>query len=226
MLAKIVAVVNQKGGVGKTTVCLNLACALVKRGFRTLLVDADPQESSLKMAALATEDAPYPVAVMSLASTAGKLAQMVKLHMQNYEVIIIDGPPSATAPQTRAAVVISDLTLIPLQPSMSDLNSTITTCDLINEVHGEKDLNTPTYVVMTMLERTNMSRVILKEAGPKTGFPLMSARLSRRTSFKEAQALGLPVENYDDPLAAAEVAQLADEVIRLLSLEISALKSA
>lgn len=45
-MAKIIAVANQKGGVGKTTTCVNITCALKKRGRRVLLVDCDPQGNS------------------------------------------------------------------------------------------------------------------------------------------------------------------------------------
>lgn len=221
MVAKIIAVVNQKGGVGKTTVSLNLACSLVRRGFRTLLVDADPQETSIKRAAA---NADYPVAVISLASVGNKITHMVKLHMDNYDFIIIDGPPSHTAPQTRAAVSVADLTLIPLQPSTADLDSTVETCALLNEVYGEQEFPTPTLIVVNMLERTTMSKVILAEAEAKTGYPLAKTKWMRRTSYKEAMALGIPMEEYSDAQAAEEVAQLAEEVIQAMMGTATSLK--
>ncbi len=114
----IVALLNQKGGVGKTTIALHLAGEWAKRGQRVTVIDADPQGSALDWSQQrARESLPRLFGVVGLARDT--------LHREAPEIardvdhVIIDGPPRV-AGLMRSALLAADLVLIPVQPSPFD----------------------------------------------------------------------------------------------------------
>ncbi len=113
----IISLLNQKGGVGKTTLAFHLATALALRGRRVLLVDADPQGSALDWAA-SRQGALLVPAVGLPTKTLHKDIQTH--HALNYDDIVIDGPPRVNE-LARAAIMAADIVLIPVQPSPYDV---------------------------------------------------------------------------------------------------------
>jgi chromosome partitioning protein len=120
---QVISIVQQKGGVGKTTLAINLAGELKQRGRRVIVIDADPQGSATAWAAprkLGFEVKPEPV-------TNGTVSQWLRnVLKQNADVIIID-TPAGLGTVFRAAVDIADLVIIPCGPSSLDLNAARTT---------------------------------------------------------------------------------------------------
>ena len=88
----IISVINQKGGVGKTTLSISLAAALAGRKMRVLLVDADPQGSALDWVAVRGEDVPFAAVGMPKAILHLELPKMAK----DFDAVLIDGPPRST----------------------------------------------------------------------------------------------------------------------------------
>lgn len=112
----IVGVLNQKGGTGKTTVAVHVGMAWVRQGARVLLIDADPQGSALDWSEART--APPALPVIGLPKPT--LHREVPGLAENYDHVIIDGPPHAEA-IVRAAIMAADLVLIPVQPGGLDV---------------------------------------------------------------------------------------------------------
>lgn len=111
-MPRIVSVLNQKGGVGKTTPTIHLATALARAGERVFLIDADTQGSALGWSAAREAAALFPVAGLPKASLHKELPDLAA----NYTYVLIDGPPWVYD-VARSAIMASDLVLIPVQPS-------------------------------------------------------------------------------------------------------------
>ena len=116
----IVALLNQKGGVGKTTLALHLAGQWAEQGRRVVLIDADPQELS---ASIGPSSAPRKACqgcsgVVGLAREHRSIAKRLEL-ARDADHVIIDGPPRV-AGLMRSALIAADLVLIPAQPSPFD----------------------------------------------------------------------------------------------------------
>ncbi|MCA9091710.1 MAG: AAA family ATPase, partial [Planctomycetaceae bacterium] len=112
----IIGVLNQKGGVGKTTIAVNLAATYAKSGLRVLLVDADPQSSALQWSSARDAEPLFPVIGMAKPSLHRDLPDIAK----DYQMVIIDGAPRVNE-LGRAAILASDMVLIPVQPSPYDI---------------------------------------------------------------------------------------------------------
>ncbi len=114
----IVALLNQKGGVGKTTLALHLAGEWARRGQRVTVIDADPQGSALDWSQQrARERLPRLFGVVGLARDT--LHREAPELARDADHIVIDGPPRV-AGLMRSALLAADLVLIPVQPSPFD----------------------------------------------------------------------------------------------------------
>ena len=95
MNAKIISVINQKGGCGKTTIAMNLAGTLkIRHNKKVLIVDGDSQASATKWAGCASEETPFPCNVISLANATSKAHRSIRNFMMDYDFIIIDCSPN------------------------------------------------------------------------------------------------------------------------------------
>jgi chromosome partitioning protein len=90
----VIAVCNQKGGTGKSTIAVHLAVCFATAGQRTLLIDADPQQSALSWKADRPTDLPQ-IQVVGL--PAPNLHKEIEAFKADYEVIVIDGGGRITA---------------------------------------------------------------------------------------------------------------------------------
>jgi chromosome partitioning protein len=121
MAAKVVAVVNQKGGSGKTTLTMQLAGTLAQRGVKVLVVDADSQGTATRWSSSAPDDTPFPAAVVGLSAAGNKVHREVAKFTDDFALIMIDCPPAIESPVPQSALLIADLALVPIIPSPPDL---------------------------------------------------------------------------------------------------------
>ena len=205
----IIGILNQKGGVGKTTLAVNLAAAMQRQGGRVLLIDADPQGSALDWAAAREEPPLFAVVGLPRATVHKEIAVIG----EGYDHIVIDGPPRVTD-LARSAIMASDLVLIPVQPSPYDIWAADEVVKLIAEARVYKENIKSVFVVNRKSANTAIGRDV-GEALAAYPVPVLKAFVTQRVVFAEAVAQGKSIFEIDqEGLAAKEVQAVLDELMK------------
>jgi len=209
----IVALLNQKGGVGKTTLALHLAGAWARQGRRVTVIDADPQGSALDWSEQrAREGGARLFGVLGLARDT--------LHRETPEIargvdhVVIDGPPRI-AGLMRSALLAADLVLIPAQPSPFDGWASGEMLNLIREAR----IFRPELVARFVLNRCAARTIIARETGDALAEhdpPVLAARIGQRVAFADAARTGRLFFEVDSGVAASnEITALGTEIAGL-----------
>ena len=203
----IIGVLNQKGGVGKTTISVNLAHALALMGHRVLLVDADPQGSALAWSSVRAEEPLFPVVGMPKPTLHKDLPAIAA----DYVHVIIDGAPRVNE-LARAAIIASDFILIPVQPSPYDVWASDEIVKLIREARIFKPSLDAAFTINRKIVNTAIGRDV-ESALAAYDLPILNAALCQRVAFAESAAQGRTVFEVDPAgIAATEVRKLATMV--------------
>lgn len=206
----IVAFLNQKGGVGKTTLALHLAGAWSARGRRVLVVDADPQASALDWAdQRLREGLPRLFGVLGLARET--LHKELPDLARETDHLIIDGPPRV-AGIARSALLAADLVLIPAQPSPFDGWASSEMLRLLDEAR----IFRPELRARMLLNRCAARTVIARETAEALADqdpPMLASRVGQRVAFAEEARTGrLASESDTGQMATRDIEALADEL--------------
>lgn len=207
----VIALVGNKGGAGKTTLCINLASGLLRR-YTTILLDTDPQRSSLQWRAISNRDD-----LVTVVDAVDDVSAAVSEYRNRYECVVIDCPPSVQSEQTLQVLTCSDIAVIPVLPSPLDLWAS---------VHVERSLDWARSVnpdikallVVNQLEpRTRLSR-LMHDALAEIELPVATTTIVRRVAYRNAILQGCSVldAGADARSAAEEIENLTEEVVRQL----------
>ena len=208
-MAIVVAVVALKGGVGKSTICLNIAAALHRAKHRTLLVDADSQ-GTLRAWAARGADSNYdgPPVVGLDGRTLRRDLQRVA---DGFEIALVDAPPRLGA-EARAAMIEADMVLMPVTPGAADVWALQETLTLLEDARSMRP-EIGAAVVMNRTDRTNLAATA-KAALGELPVPILTSTLGNRVAFGEATLAGEAViDHAPQSLAAEEIRDLVKEVL-------------
>jgi chromosome partitioning protein len=201
-----IAVCNLKGGTGKTMSSVYLAAGLSKRG-RTLAVDADPQGSLLswsESAATAGAEFGFPVVALPVKD----LHRRTRYFMGDYEHLVVDTPPGHEA-IVRSAVLAAEAVVVPVQPSLMDLDRLRPTVGLLAELAEINDVSV--YALLTRVRRgTRSARLMRAVLEEDMGLEVVSAEVLLKEAYGMSFGLNLEelmeYEEVLEEIAAAEVA--------------------
>jgi chromosome partitioning protein len=202
----IISLVNQKGGVGKTTVAVNLGSCLSMKGFRVLLLDGDPQGSVLQWQSI-ENNRDFEVVHHATPDFSGQIKRLDR----DCDYIIIDAPP-AIGEITESILSVSHLAIVPVGPSPLDIWSSKETISLIQAVKRRNRRLVGKLLICRKIVRTRVGREA-REAMDIYGMDVFETEISQRIAYVESMISGLSVLQYaPNSEASAEVRSLCEEI--------------
>jgi chromosome partitioning protein len=204
----IVTVVAEKGGVGKTTIALDLAVNAVKKGRKVAVMDVDPQATASKWTDRRTAEYPWVVPTHA----ARLVAAIAQAKAQGIDFIVIDTPPHSSTDAAEAARR-ADLVLVPVEPHLFALETVSKLADLL-KVAG----NPPAFFVVNKAPTQGTEGANAVDYIKGQGFPVCPVIIHLRAAHRHAGNVGKVAAEYEaESKAAQETLQLYTYTIQFIN---------
>lgn len=202
-----IGITNLKGGVGKTTLSINLAVSFATMGYNVAVIDTDTNQNSLGWRKFREEGLPN-VSVWGHTIADTLLSQVKELYNHN-DIVIMDGTPNLGL-MSRKIMLASDLLLIPIRPGAHDYRSMNEFYEILKETRGD----VANYILLNEYdERITMHRMVVSNLKANFDIPHLSTVIKSRTAYGESALAGTGVLEGNDPKAKAEIAGLTKEIL-------------
>lgn len=220
-----IAVMNRKGGTGKTNTTINLGVEFINRGYNTVIADTEKEGGCVHWQSLAGEDAKLPVISM--------YDPMIKVNIKAYEgdtdIILldtagiisdVDSEEDGKASTINSKVMaMADYVIVPLQPSAADFRATESCVESLEKIQDIRD-GKPYFRILLTSTRANeeLTRLALDMFGDNYPHPVFKSTIRRSEEFKKAFALGMGVvDTKKSAESAQDIRDLADEILKDLA---------
>jgi chromosome partitioning protein len=213
-MSKLIAILNQKGGCGKTTIAMNLAASFTVLGHSSVVLDADPQQSAT-LWAQQSNTLPFKVHAIDMETGARKVKSSIQTLTGNVDIAILDLPPELKEP-AMLACILADIVIIPVKPSPLDLWAGRAAVELAKDAQELRHQNQPAMVLLPSCVKTGtrMAKDI-NTALSKIGEQIAPVHITERVALAECAMLGETIYSYDhDNPACQEFTELAQFIAK------------
>lgn len=210
-MVKVITVAQQKGGAGKTTIAAHLAVSLAQTGKRVAIIDIDPQGSLTNWHSIREKKFGIGYTGLNFTASAGwRVESAISKLKHDFDFVVVDAPPH-TDTESKTAIRASDLIIIPMQPSPTDLWATGVTIEFAKS----ENIN-----AKILLNRFNPQSKITKQIIAQIPGDVLTSSLGNRVAFSSCFLNGITVTESDpSSVAAQEVRDLTTEVMSIIGVK-------
>lgn len=212
-----IGITNLKGGVGKTTLSINLAVCFAHMGYKVCIVDTDTNQNSLQWSGVREENLPH-VLVVGTTDPKALNKAVDSLNTQN-DIIIMDGTPNLSEMNTRI-MLTSDLLIIPIRPGANDIRAMDDFIARLSKAKEFKEDIKACFLINEFDERINTFRSLRENLQRDyKDIPILYAVIKSRVAYVDSCVNGTGVYEHDDKKAKAEIESLAEEIRQFANIE-------
>jgi chromosome partitioning protein len=208
----VISVINLKGGVGKTTIAINLAVSFAHQGKKVCIIDTDKEQlSAVKWSGQRDDDKP----TVTVITVGEKLIREVQTHAKNFDIVVLDGSPQL-GELANNTLIASDIVIVPVANSVLEFWSMDNFAARFKQAKQLKEGVGGSIIGLCIFNRyndkQNLSREMKEALKQFPEFEALETTIADRIAYKEAMMQGIGVIEYKDPKAKKEIQNLTEEV--------------